>query len=60
MVRKNKSLRQKNKSMLMSSCEYLLWIPCISLTSPLELFAYLEARVEQLKASEVDMKNLFY
>jgi hypothetical protein len=24
------------------------------------LFAYLEARVEQLKASEVDMKNLFY
>jgi hypothetical protein len=26
----------------------------------LELFAELEARVEQLKASEVDMKNLFY
>jgi hypothetical protein len=24
------------------------------------LFAYLEARVEQLEASEVDMKNLFY
>jgi hypothetical protein len=24
------------------------------------LFADLEARVEQLKASEVDMKNLFY
>jgi hypothetical protein len=24
------------------------------------LFAELEARVEQLKASEVDMKNLFY
>jgi septal ring factor EnvC (AmiA/AmiB activator) len=30
------------------------------LTSPFELFADLEARVEQLKASEVDMKNLFY
>jgi hypothetical protein len=25
-----------------------------------ELFADLEARVEQLKASETDMKNLFY
>jgi septal ring factor EnvC (AmiA/AmiB activator) len=31
-----------------------------SLTSPLELFADVEARVEQLKASETDMKNLFY
>jgi hypothetical protein len=30
------------------------------LTSPLELFADLEARVEQLRASETDMKNLFY
>jgi hypothetical protein len=30
------------------------------LTYPLELFVDLEARVEQLKASEVDMKNLFY
>jgi hypothetical protein len=30
------------------------------LTSPFELFADLETRVEQLKASEVDMKNLFY
>jgi hypothetical protein len=40
--------------------EYLLWVPYSSLTSPFELFADLEARVEQLKASEVDMKNLFY
>jgi hypothetical protein len=40
--------------------EYLLGVPYSSLTSPLELFADLEARVEQLKASEVDMKNLFY
>jgi septal ring factor EnvC (AmiA/AmiB activator) len=30
------------------------------MTSPFELFADLEARVEQLKVSEVDMKNLFY
>jgi hypothetical protein len=40
--------------------EYLLWVPYNSLTSSLELFADLEARVEQLKASKVDMKNLFY
>jgi hypothetical protein len=37
-----------------------LGVPCSSLTSPPELFADLEARVEQLKASEIDMKNLFY
>jgi hypothetical protein len=37
-----------------------LRVPCGSLTSPFELFAYHETRVEQLKASEVDMKNLFY
>jgi hypothetical protein len=37
-----------------------LEVPCSSLTSPLELFVDLEARVEQLKASEIDMKNLFY
>jgi hypothetical protein len=30
------------------------------LTSPFELFANFEAQVEQLKASKVDMKNLFY
>jgi septal ring factor EnvC (AmiA/AmiB activator) len=34
--------------------------PNISLTSSPEFFAELETRVEQLKASEVDMKNLFY
>jgi hypothetical protein len=60
LVRQNKSLRQKNKGMPMSAVEYLLWVSYSSLTSPLELFADLEARVEQLKASEVDMKNLFY
>jgi hypothetical protein len=60
LVRKNKSLHQKNKGMPMSAVEYLLWVLYSSLTSPLELFVDLEARVEQLKASEVDMKNLFY
>jgi hypothetical protein len=60
LVRKNKSLHQKNKGMPMSAVEYLLWVLYSSLTSPLELFVDLEARVEQLKAPEVDMKNLFY
>jgi FtsZ-binding cell division protein ZapB len=60
LVRKNKSLRQKNKGMPISAVEYLLWVPYSSLTSPLELFADLKARVEQLKALKVDMKNLFY
>jgi septal ring factor EnvC (AmiA/AmiB activator) len=40
--------------------KYLLEVPCGSLTSPSLLIAELETRVEQLKASEVDMKNLFY
>jgi FtsZ-binding cell division protein ZapB len=60
LVRKNKSLRQKNKGMLLSSCRVLIVGTLSSLTSPFVLFADLEARVEQLKASEVDMKNLFY
>jgi hypothetical protein len=60
LVRKNKSLRQKNKGMPVSAFEYLLRVPCSSLSSPTGLFADLEARVEQLKALEIDMKNLFY
>jgi hypothetical protein len=40
--------------------EYLLRVSCNSLTSPTKLFVDLEARVEQLKASVIDMKNLFY
>jgi hypothetical protein len=40
--------------------EYLLGVSYSSLTSPPELFADVEARVEQLKASEIDIKNLFY
>jgi hypothetical protein len=40
--------------------EYLLEVPYSSLTPPSLLIAELETWVEQLKASEVDMKNLFY
>jgi hypothetical protein len=40
--------------------EYLLEMPCSGLTLPCSLIAELETWVEQLKASEVDMKNLFY
>jgi hypothetical protein len=59
LVRKNKSLRNKKK---VQCClvEYPLEVPCSGLTLPCLLIAELEARVEQLKASEVDMKNLFY
>jgi hypothetical protein len=56
LVRKNKSLRQKNKGMLLSSCRVLIVGTLSSLTSPFVLFADLEARVEQLKASVVDEK----
>jgi hypothetical protein len=59
LVRKNKSLRNNNKG----TCrlvEYLLEVPCSSLTRLALLIAELETRVEQLEASELDMKNLFY
>jgi hypothetical protein len=60
LARRNRSLRQKNKGMPMSACRVLiegtLWLSDISL----ELCADLEAWVEQLKASETDMKNFFY
>jgi hypothetical protein len=58
LVRKNKSLRNKNKG---TCClvEYPVEVPCNSLTRLL-LIAELETRVKQLRASEVDMKNLFY
>jgi FtsZ-binding cell division protein ZapB len=59
LVRKNKSLRNKNKGMPLA-CRVLMRVPCSSLTSPPLLFAELETRVEQLKASQTDMKNLFY
>jgi hypothetical protein len=37
-----------------------LEVPCSGIIPPCLLIAELETRVEQLKASEVDMKNLFY
>jgi hypothetical protein len=59
-VRKNKSLRNKNKGtpfVLLSTC----WRSRGSLTRcALVLIAELETRVDQLKASETDLKNLFY
>jgi hypothetical protein len=59
LVRKNKSLRNKNKG---TCClvEYPLEVACSSLTRLALLIAELETRVEQLGASKVDMKNLFY
>jgi Skp family chaperone for outer membrane proteins len=59
LVRKNKSLRNKNKGtliVLLSTC----WRSRGSLTRFSLLFAELETRVDQLKASETDLKNLFY
>jgi hypothetical protein len=59
LVRKNKSLRNKNKG---TCClvEYPLEVACSSLTRLALLIAELETRVEQLRASEVDRKNHFY
>jgi hypothetical protein len=59
LVRKNKSLRNRNKGtplVLLSTC----WRSRSSLTRFSLLFAELETRVEQLKTSETDLKNLFY
>jgi hypothetical protein len=58
LVRKNKLLHNKNKGTVLSCRvpigDVLQW------SNPALLIAELETRVEQLKASEVDMKNLFY
>jgi hypothetical protein len=59
LVRKNKSLRNKNKGtplVLLSTC----WRSRGSLTRCALWFAELETRVEQLKTSKTDLKNLFY
>jgi Skp family chaperone for outer membrane proteins len=59
LVRKNKSLRNKNKGtplVLLGTC----WRSRGSLTRCALLFAELETRVDQLKTSETDLKNLFY
>jgi septal ring factor EnvC (AmiA/AmiB activator) len=59
-IQKNKSLRQKNKGMLPARLlstylEYLVVVQhCLG------LFAELEARVDQLKALETDLKNVVY
>jgi hypothetical protein len=58
LVRKNKLLRNKNKGTVLSCRvpigDVLQW------PNPTLLIADLENWVEQLRASEVDMKNLFY
>jgi hypothetical protein len=59
LVRKNKSVRNKNKGtpfVLLSTC----WRSRGSLTRCALLVSELETRVDQLKASETDLKNLFY
>jgi hypothetical protein len=59
LVRKNKSLRNKNKGTpfaLLSTC----WRSRCSLTLCALLVAELETRVDQLKTSETNLKNLFY
>jgi branched-subunit amino acid aminotransferase/4-amino-4-deoxychorismate lyase len=58
LVRKNKSLRNKNKGtplVLLSTC----WRSRGSLSRCALLFAELETRVDQVKTSETDVKNLF-
>jgi hypothetical protein len=59
LVRRNKSLRNKNKGtplVLLSTC----WRSRGSLILCALSLAELETRVEQLKTSETDLKNLFY
>jgi hypothetical protein len=59
LVRKNKSLRNKNKGtplVLLST----YWRSRGSLTRYALSFLELETRVDQLKTSETDLKNLFY
>jgi vacuolar-type H+-ATPase subunit I/STV1 len=59
LVRKSKSLRNKNKGtpfVLLST----YWRSRGSVTRCALLVAELETRVDQLKASETDLKNLFY
>jgi hypothetical protein len=58
LVRKNKSLRNKNKGAVLS-CRAPIG-DVLRRSDPALLIAELETRVEQLRASEVDMKNLFY
>jgi hypothetical protein len=50
LVRKNSRYARRTKVCRCHLVEYLLLVPYSRLTSPFELFADLEARVEQLKA----------
>jgi chromosome segregation ATPase len=59
LVRKNKSLRNKNKGIPLDLLS-TFWRSRGSLTRCALSFAELETRVDQLKTSETDLKNLFY
>jgi hypothetical protein len=58
LVRKNKSLRNKNEGTVLS-CRVPIG-DALQWSNLALMIAELETRVEQLRASEVDMKNLFY
>jgi DNA repair exonuclease SbcCD ATPase subunit len=58
LVQKNKSLCNKNKGTVLS-CRVPIGV-VLQWSNPALLVAELETRVEQLRASEFDMKNLFY
>jgi hypothetical protein len=58
LVQKNKSLHNKNKGTMLSCRVPIGYV--LQWSNPALLIAELETLVEQLKASEVDMKNLFY
>jgi FtsZ-binding cell division protein ZapB len=61
LIRKNKSLRQKNKGMLPARLLSTCWgYHMVAWHLTLSLFAEPEARVEQLKASKTDLKNNVY
>jgi hypothetical protein len=60
LIQKNKSLRQKNKGMPPARLLSTYWGYLVVVQHRHGLFAELEARVDQLKASETDMKNIVY
>jgi DNA repair exonuclease SbcCD ATPase subunit len=60
LIRKNKSLRQKNKGMTSARLLSTYWRYLVVVQHCLGLFAELEAQVDQLKASETDLKNMVY
>jgi FtsZ-binding cell division protein ZapB len=60
LIQKNKSLRQKNKDMPPARLLSTYWGYLAIVQHCLVLFAELEAQVDQLKASEIDLKNIVY